>query len=171
MVGEYFIEVNPVKNNVIFQFIRIFHSMEQANRTFKSKIGIGLSISIAVILIGTTIPMLLGDEIVWLGIGINLVVGFFIFYTFTNTVYIINGNVLHIKCGFLYNKKIDISMIKRIEESRSPLSSPAASMDRLEIIYNKFDSILISPKKKKKFIEEILKINPDVIVRYRKKKI
>lgn len=162
-------EVKPLKSKVIFQFIRNFHCMEQVNRTFKSKIGIGLLLFITVVLIGTTIPMLLGDTIVWLGIGMNLLIGFFILYTLTNTVYIISGNMLHIKCGFLYNKKIDISTIKRIEESRSPLSSPAASMDRLEIIYNKFDSILISPKKKKKFIEEILKINSGITVHYRKK--
>lgn len=143
--------------------------MEQLNRTFKSKIGIGLSIFIAAILIGTTTPMLFAEKIVWLGIGMNVLVGVFIVYTFTNTVYSISGRILHIKCGFLYNKKIDISTIKRIEESGSPLSSPAASMDRLEIIYNKFDSILISPKEKKEFIEEMLKINPEITVQYRKK--
>lgn len=168
MIGDFW-EVNPVKNKFIFQFIRTFHAMERANKTFKSKIGFGLSMLIAAILIGTSIPMLLGDTIVWLGLIMNWIVGCFIVYLFTNIHYVIDGTLLHIKCGCLYNKQIDISTIHRIEESRNPLSSPAASMDRLEIGYNKFNSILISPKEKQKFIEEMLKINPDVIVKYRKK--
>lgn len=143
--------------------------MENAVRTYKSKIGIGLSVFIIAALVGTTIPMLIGEEIVWLGLGINVATGLFILYTFTNTVYIIDGEILHIRCGPLYNKKIAISEIRRIEESRSPLSSPAASLDRLEIMYNKFDSVLISPKEKKEFIEDMLKINPAIVVRYRKK--
>lgn len=113
--------------------------------------------------------MIIGDEIVWGGIAFNIAIGSFIAYTFTNTTYIIEDKTLRIKCGFLYNKKIDIERIKRVEESRSPLSSPAPSLDRLEIIYNKFDSILISPKDKGGFIDEVLKINPSIEVRYSKK--
>ena len=47
------------------------------------------------------------------------------------------------------NTNIDIKSIRKIIETYNPLSSPAASIDRLEIFYNKFDSILISPKDKK----------------------
>lgn len=106
---------------------------------------------------------------IWIGIAVNAVVGVFIVYTFTNLRYIIDEDTLTIHCGFLYKKSIPIHAIKRVEESRSPLSSPAASLDRLEIIYNKFDSILISPKEKKAFIEELIKRNPDIVVLYRKK--
>lgn len=113
--------------------------------------------------------MIFEKEIVWLGIAINLATGLFIVYTFNNTKYTIDGSVLHVKCGFLYKKDIEIQSIKKIEESRSLLSSPAASMDRLEILFNQYDSILISPKEKHEFIYELLKINPAIEVKYRKK--
>jgi hypothetical protein len=87
---------------------------------------------------------------------------------FINTYYVIDKESLKIKSGFLYNAIIDIHSIRKIEESNSPLSSPAASFDRLEIIYNKYDSILISPKDKHSFIQDILKINPSIEIKYRK---
>ena len=47
-------------------------------------------------------------------------------------------------------------------------SAPANSFDRIEIIYNKFDSIIISPENKQQFIESLLVINPDIKVKYKK---
>jgi Bacterial PH domain len=44
------------------------------------------------------------------------------------------------------------------------LSSPAASLDRIAIVYNKYDEIYISPKNREDFIKELLKINSDIIV-------
>lgn len=137
-------------------------------KTYKSKIGIGLSLFIGIVLIGSSIPMFLETPVIWLGILLNVIIALFIIYTFTNTKYVIDATNLQIKCGFLYNKIIPIQDIRRIEESRSPLSSPAASLDRLEIIYNKFDSILISPKEKRAFVEDIIKINSGIKVKWRK---
>lgn len=89
--------------------------------------------------------------------------------TFSQTYYSIEGNALRIKSGFLYNRTINIQAIRKIEETRNIVSSPALSMDRLEIIYNKFDSIIVSPQDKESFIQDLLAINP-VIVEVRKKK-
>lgn len=83
--------------------------------------------------------------------------------------YKIEKENLNVKCTFLVNENIEINTIRKITETYNPLSSPAASIDRIEIFYNKFDSVLISPKKKKEFIEDILKINPNIEVIYRKK--
>jgi membrane protein YdbS with pleckstrin-like domain len=139
-----------------------------SQKTYKSKIGIGLSFFMAIVLIGSSIAMSMETPVIWLGILFNLIIALFVTYTFTNTKYVIDSTKLQIKCGFLYNKTIPIQDIKRIEESRSPLSSPAASLDRLEIIYNKFDSILISPKEKKAFVEDMIKINSGIEVKWRK---
>ena len=43
------------------------------------------------------------------------------------------------------------------------ISSPAASFDRIEITYGKFEEIIISPKHKLKFYEDLQKINPNII--------
>jgi hypothetical protein len=85
------------------------------------------------------------------------------------TNYTIENGKLTIKCGFFYNKTIDINTIKKIAETNNPLSSPGTSLDRLEIVYGKFDSIIISPKKKKEFISDIEKLNPSVEVKLKKK--
>ena len=61
--------------------------------------------------------------------------------------------------------KIEIKNIKKVYKTRNPLSSPALSIDRIAIIYNKYDEVLISPKDKVQFIEDLLKINPDIEVK------
>jgi hypothetical protein len=42
------------------------------------------------------------------------------------------------------------------------MSSPALSLDRIEIFYNKFDSVIISPKNKADFVAELKSINPAI---------
>lgn len=93
----------------------------------------------------------------------------FIFYLFYNTIYIIAKENLNVRFGFLVNKNIDIKTITQISETYSLISSPAASIDRLEILYNKSGSVLISPKEKKCFIDNLIAINPNIEVKYRKK--
>ena len=65
----------------------------------------------------------------------------------------------------IYSTKIDIHRIKKIQKSKSLLSSPAFSFDRIEISYNRADVILLSPKEREDFIQELLKINPDIEVK------
>lgn len=76
---------------------------------------------------------------------------------------------MKIRCGFLFNKYIDIKTIKKITETNNPLSSPATSLDRLEITYGKFDSILILPKQKIEFINDIKSLNPNVEIKLKNK--
>lgn len=61
--------------------------------------------------------------------------------------------------------KIEIKNIKKIYKTRNPLSSPALSIDRIAIVYNKYDEVLISPKDKEQFVEDLLKINPTIEVK------
>ena len=64
----------------------------------------------------------------------------------------------------IWKNKIDIKTITRVYKTRNPLSSPALSLDRIAIVYNKFDEILISPKDREDFIKELLKVNPNIEV-------
>lgn len=98
----------------------------------------------------------------WPGIFILLILALFIFHLFRNTNYKITDNQLYIKSGFIYQSKIDINQIKKISHTRSILSAPALSFDRLEILYNKFDSVIISPENKEEFVAELKKINPRI---------
>ncbi|MEM9647015.1 MAG: PH domain-containing protein [Bacteroidota bacterium] len=134
-------------------------------KKYPSKIGIGLLGLILLVLIGSTIPLL--SPPIWPAIGINLAVLIFILYLFASTHYTIDGNWLHVQCGFLVQKKIEIGAITRVSETNSPISGPAISLDRLNVVYGANKDILISPKDKSGFIEHLRRINPKIEVRYK----
>ncbi len=77
---------------------------------------------------------------------------------------------LLVKIGVFKYAEISISKIHKIKETRTILSSPAASLDRLEVFYHQFNSVIISPKNKKEFIQDLHKINPEIKIKYRKTK-
>jgi hypothetical protein len=80
-----------------------------------------------------------------------------------NTNYTIKSDyTLKVTCGLFVNILIDITAIKKIEATKSMLSSPALSMDRLEVFYNKFDSVIISPDNKDDFVARLQNINPGI---------
>jgi hypothetical protein len=58
--------------------------------------------------------------------------------------------------GPIRYKSIDIQTIRKMELSNNPLSSPAASLRRLAIYYNKWGYVLISPKNREAFINDVL---------------
>lgn len=132
---------------------------------FKSKIGLELAIPIVAVF-GIVIFLSAMDnrEIHWIIVAILLPVILFIGDIFINTHYTITDNFLKIKCGFFYNKVIEIKSIKKIKYSNNPLSAPATSLDRLEIIFNKNESLLVSPKNKVDFIETLKSINRNIEV-------
>jgi hypothetical protein len=72
-----------------------------------------------------------------------------------------------IEDGYLsvWKTKIDIKTIRKVYATRNPLSSPALSINRIAIVYNKYDEVLISPKDRADFISELLKVNPNIEVK------
>lgn len=126
---------------------------------FKSKIDWWFGL-VLVYPIFVSIKTILEGE--WMGLlGLGVVVGLILVFSKT-TRYIINQNQLIVKSTWIVYERIDISKISKIEKSNSVLSSPALSLDRLRIRYNKYDEVLISPKEKKEFIDLLLKINPTI---------
>lgn len=107
------------------------------------------------------------DPISWLGLIGLLICLLFVIHLFTSISYTIIDDELKIKAVFLVNTKIPISSIHKIKETNNLISSPAASLDRLEIFYGKYDSIIISPLDKNEFIQDLLKINPNIEVDYK----
>lgn len=86
----------------------------------------------------------------------------FVLFTFLRTRYTINGDTLHIQCGFFTYSPIPIRNIREVTRTRSILSSPAPSFDRIEVKYDKFNSLILSPKNKKEFVAELQKCNPNI---------
>jgi hypothetical protein len=137
---------------------------------FKSKIGPELAIPVGVVLFGGL--MLSSAAKNWIGIVIIFLVMIFVLHVFLTTSYEIKGSVLRIKCGFLIDKEVNINEIISLKETYNPLSAPATSLDRLEIKLKGKDSILVSPKDKREFINELLTAKPgiEVILRDNKNK-
>lgn len=137
-------------------------------KTYKSKIDLVIVIPIALSLfVGPTIMLING---IWAGVLISgivsLIVALSIAHLYVNTYYkITDNNKLIIKGCFLINTEIDINSIVSIEPTDSILSAPALSLDRLKISYNKYSSVIISPKEKDDFITQLKVINPNIIVK------
>lgn len=60
--------------------------------------------------------------------------------------------------------QIPIASITRIQPSHNVLSSPALSLDRLKISYNRYDEILLSPRDKAGFVAALRQLNPQIQV-------
>jgi hypothetical protein len=98
---------------------------------------------------------------------ISVIVMNSIFYAFTilTIYYIFIKDNLYIRYAYSIIKKISIPTIIEIRYfSKEVRNSYSLSNDRIEIIYANDKSILISPKDKDGFIEEIQLINPNIVV-------
>lgn len=133
---------------------------------FRSKIGNGISLLVIAIIGGAMIPTFRGD-INWVGIIICLGALTFIFYFFASIRYTICDEFLTLSTNLFIFQKIPISSITDIAESHNPIAAPAASLDRLEIRYDAYGLVIVSPKDKKGFIEALKAINPTIKVEYR----
>ena len=134
--------------------------------TYKSKISIGLLLFLFSLFAYLAFKIL-SNSVNQFNVLILLIPFIFIFYCLTSIRYTILNDNLNIKTGFLVNKTIRIATIKKIEETTNIISSPAASLDRLEVFYNHSDSIIISPKNKNQFLNNLLKINPTIEIKYK----
>ncbi len=135
---------------------------KQDMTTYRSKIGLEFIIPVTVIIGG--IGILLAVENIWFGSAFTLLFAAFIVHMLLTTYYQVNDTGLRIKCGFFFDKTIDPGTIREIKETNNPVSSPAASIDRLVISYNRYDTVIISPKEKDAFINHLTRINPGIKV-------
>lgn len=134
-------------------------------KRYRSKVSYGLLIFIFLVFYGPIIPGLIKGELNWSFfrlIALLSLVFAFILLLFLNTQYTIDNKLLKIKCGVFSYKPIDIENIREISKTRSLISSPAPSFDRIEIKYGKLDHIIISPEDKMNFAIDLTKINPNI---------
>ncbi len=81
---------------------------------------------------------------------------------FFGTKYTLSNNQLLIDNGFS-TQRIELTDITYIAPTRNMISAPALSLDRLEIEY-KNKKVLISPKDKLLFYQEIKARNPNIVI-------
>lgn len=85
----------------------------------------------------------------------------FLLWVWYGTGYKIEKGLIKIKSG-PFRSSVKINEIKKIRATKNPLSAPALSIDRIEILYGKYDMTLISPINKLKFIEYLVTENPEI---------
>ncbi|WP_234417291.1 MULTISPECIES: PH domain-containing protein [unclassified Lysinibacillus] len=78
------------------------------------------------------------------------------------TKYVIDSDELIIYGG-IYKKRIKIAQITSLRPTKNPLSAPAMSLDRIEILFDPHSQMtLVSPKDKEMFVKKLLDVNPDI---------
>jgi membrane protein YdbS with pleckstrin-like domain len=89
----------------------------------------------------------------------------FYVYLARTTYYLIDDNTLTVRAGFIVNTRIPVNTITEIKPSNNPLSAPAMSLDRLEIRYGSKDLIVVSPKDRQNFVEHLVRLHPDIVLK------
>lgn len=99
-------------------------------------------------------------DVVFLGVGVWLM-----FDMLLHTYYVITGDKLHIRCGFLFRMDLPIRKITEITHKSTILSSPSLSAKRIGLRYGRRNWVYISPTDQDDFIAEIKSINPGIIIK------
>jgi hypothetical protein len=135
-------------------------------KTFRSKIDMLILVPVILVLAGVGVYMIVNGILIG-EIAIGLVV-LFIFYTYVYTSYVVtDDNKLKIRSGFLYNQEIYIKSIKKVRPTKNHRASPALSSDRLEISYNRYGRVVVSPNNKTEFLRELKVVNPRIRIEER----
>jgi len=85
-----------------------------------------------------------------ISVTVMLATAALILWIMYGTRYIVDQGVLLIYCG-PFRKRLRVSEIESVEPTRSPLSSPALSLDRLRITYAGGKKIMVSPEDPDRF--------------------
>ncbi|MDE6485388.1 MAG: PH domain-containing protein [Duncaniella sp.] len=138
---------------------------QSSSKVYRSEITWWLFISTAVVFAGVCAWIILLDLKVFLFALPALIMCALVYYNiFTGTRYTIEGDILHIKCGVFINDRVKIANIRSITKTRSVLSGPALSTDRIMLTVSRRDKIFISPCNRTDFIDSLLRINPNIEV-------
>jgi len=135
---------------------------------YPTKVSVTLVLIISLIMGCILVPYAIKN--LWIPFTIILILHFLLLFMLANIKYVITESQLIIdqSLGKWGKEVIDISTIKSIEPTHTILSAPASSLDRLRISYNKYDDIIISPRRKEEFIRQLQSINPQIVFKEKK---
>ena len=128
---------------------------------FQSKKDIWLAVLIWGVIILMFFMMITEQNIVVYIVGI--LNNALLLWLWFGTSYKIDDENLIVKSG-PFKSTIDIKSIKKLRATKTLLAGPALSIDRIEIQYKRYDSVIVSPKEKNKFIESLLSKNKSIEV-------
>src|SRR3569833_2148605 len=128
------------------------------HKTYKSKVGT-LYILVLCFLLIPLFSMLY--EGVLAGVFIAAAVIVFLIYLYFATSYIIDGDKLIIKVGFLGSRIIPVMSITSIESTGSLFSGPAFSINGRLQLNAGGNTVVISPQRPGAFCADLQEINPE----------
>jgi hypothetical protein len=138
--------------------------MEPGDRTFRSKVDAWLRLVVAG---GVGAMWLSAVRRIWAGRSIDaldvlvpLLATAFIVWVFSGTYYVITADVLIVHAGPI-RRTVPLQSIQRLRATHNPLSSPALSLDRIEVTYGS-KRILVSPRDKRGFVNAVMERVPTV---------
>ena len=137
--------------------------MENQKKTFRSRISVLLVLFTLAIFIPTGIRVFSQNSCqAFYGLVGTLL---FVIFILCGMRYIISGEKLYVKLWFIPCGSKDIKDIVSVKRSYNLLSSPAASLKRLNIhVTSSSTPLLISPVREDEFIESLKVINPNIDV-------
>lgn len=131
---------------------------------FRSRVSILLVLIIfCAVMVPTIIPAYKDGEII--PMLLSLVVTIFVLSTLFIIRYTIEDGKLYVGSVFTRGTAYDISKLISITPTRSLLSAPASSLKRIKLDFGCGKALIISPAGQDIFIDEILRINPNVKVK------
>lgn len=132
---------------------------------YKSKVDAWLVIVVVAAVAVVLLPLFSGFSWGYLlaasGVLVCLVPVFALLFSIR---YIVEGDKLTVSCGILGSRAYDIMSVCSIRPARTWLSSPAASLDRIELRFSvrRVQPLIISPEDKTGFIARLKSINPAI---------
>ena len=139
----------------------------QTRKVYRSKVDwwLWLVVSVgAVMILFGSVSLLVnppqdGLPNVWIGLGM-LAMAAFMGWILFSVYYVITANDLLVRAAF-FRWRIPLDQITEVYPTHNPLSSPALSLDRLRVNYERPSGrtwwVMISPKEKEQFLDDLAK--------------
>lgn len=137
--------------------------MTGAVQRFSSKVDGWYFLLMAAVLAGSAfsaVPAALVGR--WWGFGILVLPFALLTWNLLSTQYVVSADTLAVRC-MLFRKTVPLSSVTMLRSSRDFRSSPALSLDRIEVLAGA-DSVLVSPREQEAFVEAIRSRQPSVVV-------
>ncbi|MBD7984910.1 PH domain-containing protein [Sporosarcina sp. Sa2YVA2] len=104
-----------------------------------------------------------GEPVGVVGIVITTIIVGFLLWMWFGTGYRVEDGLIIIISG-PFKSKVKIADIRKLTATKNPLSAPALSINRIEILYGTYGMSLVSPKDRELFISLLLEENQTIQV-------
>jgi hypothetical protein len=140
------------------------------HKRFPSKVDIWLVVPVLLIQVGVPLAIIAmvpepdrSDASVGAIIAIQAVAVSVTAWVFLSTSYRLDASQLVVRSG-PFKWTVELSSLRRIRPTRSLLSAPALSLDRLELQYGPARTIVISPADRSAFLDAIAERAPGAVI-------